>query len=499
MIVEFTTLSALGQVQGTVVRPTTRRLTTRQPSSVRSYNSHFMTQCETHNIRQQTTDLLQHVRVECPPVSPTTTRSIQLFHSQMDEIKLGAEQHCRKILKPAVSFSPPVKFWYDKIHAYQQLIRLKEGGHPGMNRDHTYRLARHKNIQHPYDLSVDQCKEGIRLAKLQQKEVRKQEVLHRKSHLAQCLQTAIDSGNEERQKEIKIRMRREHGKRVWRNINRVTRPQTGRSCLQAQEIIAGEVVTHVDQAGVEGAIQRKVEGRFRLAHSTPIERTLLGHQLRYHTDPNIALQIISGTYEIPDEVDSATAALLVAIGELGKRVMAGEQLADLWITGHDCQRYWERLNENTSSSPSGLHLGHWMSAVSSPELAELLADQMNLIIYSGVAPLRWGIALQVLLEKVAGVCLITKLRSIQLYEADYNWFNKLIFNKNTTARKKAWRRMLVLIRSSLSLSAGTSSNGSCVGGCSPMLRPCQSHHDVSCLDSPRGFSDCYLHYCGLPL
>ncbi len=45
-----------------------------------------------------------------------------------------------------MSFSPPVKFWYDKIHSYQQLIRLKEGNHPGMNRGHTYRTARHKNI-----------------------------------------------------------------------------------------------------------------------------------------------------------------------------------------------------------------------------------------------------------------------------------------------------------------------------------------------------------------
>ena len=33
-----------------------------------------------------------------------------------------------------------------------------------------------------------------------------------------------------------------------------------------------------------------------------------------------------------------------------------------------------------------------------------------------------------MLEKIAGVCLVNKLRSIQLYEADYNWFNKFIFN-----------------------------------------------------------------------
>ena len=33
-----------------------------------------------------------------------------------------------------------------------------------------------------------------------------------------------------------------------------------------------------------------------------------------------------------------------------------------------------------------------------------------------------------MLEKVAGICLVDKLRSIQLYEADLNWFMKFIFH-----------------------------------------------------------------------
>ena len=53
---------------------------------------------------------------------------------------------------------------------------------------------------------------------------------------------------------------------------------------------------------------------------------------------------------------------------------------------------------------------------------------MNTIVASGIQPARWGVALQVMLEKIAGVCLVDKLRSIQLYEADYNWFNKFVFN-----------------------------------------------------------------------
>jgi hypothetical protein len=34
-----------------------------------------------------------------------------------------------------------------------------------------------------------------------------------------------------------------------------------------------------------------------------------------------------------------------------------------------------------------------------------------------------------MLEKIAGVCLVKKLRAIQLYEADFNCYNQFIFGK----------------------------------------------------------------------
>jgi hypothetical protein len=39
------------------------------------------------------------------------------------------------------------------------------------------------------------------------------------------------------------------------------------------------------------------------------------------------------------------------------------------------------------------------------------------------------VGLQVMLEKTAGVCLVKKLRAIQLYEADFNCYNQFIFGK----------------------------------------------------------------------
>ena len=52
---------------------------------------------------------------------------------------------------------------------------------------------------------------------------------------------------------------------------------------------------------------------------------------------------------------------------------------------------------------------------------------MSLITKIGSAPEKWARGLSVMLDKNAGVALVTKLRAILLMEADFNFHNTLIF------------------------------------------------------------------------
>jgi hypothetical protein len=45
----------------------------------------------------------------------------------MKEIRVHAEKKCRKILRPESNISPTIQLWYNCIHAYLHLIRLKDG------------------------------------------------------------------------------------------------------------------------------------------------------------------------------------------------------------------------------------------------------------------------------------------------------------------------------------------------------------------------------------
>ena len=76
------------------------------------------------------------------------------LYKQMTEIRLHAEKDCRKILWPESDFSPTIQMWYDRIHAYLQLIRLKEG--KASNASNIVRFAKRTHIERPVELTMEE-------------------------------------------------------------------------------------------------------------------------------------------------------------------------------------------------------------------------------------------------------------------------------------------------------------------------------------------------------
>jgi hypothetical protein len=108
------------------------------------------------------------------------------------------------------------------------------------------------------------------------------------------------------------------------------------------------------------------------------------------------------------------------------KIVNGEG-SEIMITPEDFKRFWRVAKEFTSLLMSGVHYGHYKAAIQDALSKEILAQQLTVIARSGIPPENWSIGLQVMLEKVAGVCLVEKLRAIQLYEANFNCYNQFIF------------------------------------------------------------------------
>jgi hypothetical protein len=231
-------------------------------------------------------------------------KMMKVIHVQLTEIRKYAEKKCRKILTPHCEFSPTIKMWYDRIHVYMQLIKLKEGKtHKARN---LFRFARKNGIRNPEKLSMDELQDGLQLARIRKVELRTKAGERRNSHLRECLLQAQANKKATKTREIKQRMQRENNKKVWYLIKRTVRDPRSPPVLKVQQIIDGELHEYNEQEEIEQAIQRECEVRFTLAHSAPIMNSLLGEKLRYLSDEEIARQIITGTYDIPEELDLAT-------------------------------------------------------------------------------------------------------------------------------------------------------------------------------------------------
>ena len=103
--------------------------------------------------------------------------------------------------------------------------------------------------------------------------------------------------------------------------------------------------------------------------------------------------------------------ILREIGRMGVRIV-NEKGSEIVITPEDFKQFWRRVNKFTSSSMSGIHYGHMKAAAQDEFSTKLLAQQLTVIARSGVPPETWNVGLQVMLEKVAGICLVNKLRAI---------------------------------------------------------------------------------------
>ena len=267
---------------------------------------------------------------------------IDKLQTQMDEILVHTECKCRKILRPELPFSPPIQYWYDKIHAYKDLIRRLEG--KTRNNSNIIRHALRHKIEDPKSLMMAQLQDGLSYAQQRKRQTKDQAPGLRKTHLRDKLVNAKAKGDKKAERAVKQKIEGEHCRRMWYLITRTTKGPRSPAVLKTQCIIDGKRVQFEDKEGVVDSIQRETEFCFILAHSAPISKSYLAEKLRYLSDEQIAMDIILQKYEIPDTLDEATTLILREIGKMGMKIVTGDG-RQLTVTPSDFKKFWRRVRE----------------------------------------------------------------------------------------------------------------------------------------------------------
>jgi hypothetical protein len=105
--------------------------------------------------------------------------------------------------------------------------------------------------------------------------------------------------------------------------------------------------------------------------------SLLEDRLRYLQDKELARSIITGTYDILDDLDEATTLILKEIGKMDLKIVNGEG-NKIVITPLELIHFWKKVGEFTSSSSSGVHYGHYKAAIQDQTSTLVIALQQLL-------------------------------------------------------------------------------------------------------------------------
>ncbi len=159
-IINISTRSLLGEFRYKVCRPISCRLIMSQQGMVNEYNRIVHEQFNQHQIFERLDAVDKMLRYCGFPAPIFLGAMIIKLYRQMTEIRIHAEKKCRKILRPNSDYSPTVQMWYDRIHAYLQMIRFKE--EKAKNIGDVICFAVRTNIQTPDKLSMEELKYGLR-------------------------------------------------------------------------------------------------------------------------------------------------------------------------------------------------------------------------------------------------------------------------------------------------------------------------------------------------
>jgi uncharacterized cysteine cluster protein YcgN (CxxCxxCC family) len=119
--------------------------------------------------------------------------------------------------------------WYNRIHAYLQLIRLKEGN--ASNAGNIVRFAKRKHIKQLKKLTMEELKDGLQFCQIRKAELWKQAKGLRKVHLRDCLLDAQSKNQNKRAQAIKQKLHCKESKRMWYLIKRTVKDPHSPSVL----------------------------------------------------------------------------------------------------------------------------------------------------------------------------------------------------------------------------------------------------------------------------
>lgn len=261
----------------------------------------------------------------------------------------------------------------------------------------------------------------------------------RYAHLADCSERASAQGQESRACAIQKLMNAENLKATYARLQGIMKnTNSGAMSHLIIEEGDGNMTTIHDQKEINNRLLECNRTHFSQADGTPFTRQpLTGLLGRYGTNEH-SNKILEGKFDVNTiRTSEATKEILRQL----KLVSPGT--ISVHISANDVGKVYKKWRESTSTSPSGLHLGHYKALFKHEEktnggsndktlsdrVFSVIADLINMAIRNEHVYKRWTKVVNAMIEKIPGYPLLTKLRVIHLIESNLNLMTGILWGR----------------------------------------------------------------------
>ncbi len=292
-----------------------------------------------------------------------------------------------------MQFSPELNRWRLRCHLWR-LIYRRRLGHP-IKAKYLRRLAKSCSVENPLSVSADLALLNYQLAWAQYVALKPQHELLRADFLHAKLQDP--SLSESHHQAIARLVSLESLRDSYRRIRALWNQHAGRSISAVEYSTPNGPALASARNDVERELSAALSTRFTTAHGSPFLTAPLAPLVGPFGTGPAAQEILQGVFVCPPEVDEDTWNYIKAL-QFPSPAARQTQVSAI-LQPEDFISHWRHAKERTSSSPSGLHFGHYKAATHELLLATIHARFTQLVFMTGLSISRYQQGLQVILEK----------------------------------------------------------------------------------------------------
>ena len=408
--------SILGNRLPKLVSSNARRLKTKDPKVRDKYNlilEEFFTK---HGIRERTQELLASYSI---PLSSHQITEYEKLDKLREQGMLIAERNCRKLKMGGVAWSPELQ----KLRTIILYLKASISRMKGTKVSARNLLKWSKKLKFSVEgKSVEEINQLLNTAFKKYKTIKKNHIKMRSDYLESLAESMEKDGKGKRAKILRGLIELEKKRAAFRRLKRIMKGDNNTSTTSVLVSAPdGSIREVINKEEMESAIINENRKKYHQTEDTcPFLQEPLRSQLGDCADGPDITKVIDGSFSPdPHRVDEYTRDFIKACKyENNKPKLLLKRSLEEYIAG------WKKMDERTASRQ--LHFGHFKAACVHKENMFVHYALAEIPFRTGYSPSRWKEATNLMILKKAGVFNVEKLRTIVLYEADFNHNNKFL-------------------------------------------------------------------------